>query len=127
MYPIFIFSMLSIVLPIVASVLNVTIVSLLPDIPVGLGLGTVGAALDLAIQQANEKYPSHLNITAVKAKHFGRNCGEFDANTGFFMAEQYYWKSGINPCMAMIGSGQCLNLFLTGHAVGEHACPFYRM
>ena len=96
--------------PICMAIRNVTILSIVPDIPIAPGLPYIGAALDLAVQRANAKYKDNLNVSLTKAQYVAGECPDFDSATLDFTAKESYRAKAAGSCIAVIGSGQSCSL-----------------
>jgi hypothetical protein len=90
---------------------DIEIISIIPyNLSLGVALPWTGAALEVAAESVRSQYSTTLNLSVTLLyRNKDRTCEDTNANAMLLLTD-YYYTQAFNRCVAVIASGQSLQL-----------------
>ena len=90
---------------------QVEVLSTIPNnLPIGVALPVVGAAVEVAVDDVNAQYAGHLNVSvAFLYDKDDRICDDTEAHAPIVLAEYYYKRNVSSRCSAILLAGDRLD------------------
>ena len=92
----------------VYGIVQVEVLSTIPNnLPIGVALPVVGAAVEVAVDDVNAQYVGLLNVSVTFLYNDAdRICDDTDANAPILLAKHYYKSSAAGRCTAVLVAGE---------------------